>query len=277
MNWSIDRAGPRVAEYGMDTAVSGVNNTLGATCATSNTKGAWVEIVASAPFDVGALLMTINFGGAVYDYLLDIGIGAAGSEQVLFPDLLLSGRVVPTGGLPQKTLTLPLRIPAGSRIAIRQQSSTNTSSNVMIAVHLLPASWFGESARVVTAYGVNAADSGATSVDPGATANTKGAWSQISAATVRDHRGLLMAVGNQVNTVQTAAFFMYDIGVGAAGSEQVLVPNLHHYFAANETIAPAYNYLPVRVPVGSRLAVRAQCSITDAVDRLSDVALYGFS
>jgi len=38
---------------------------------------------------------------------------------------------------------------------------------------------------------------------------------------------------------------------------------------------PVLGPFPVAIPSGSRIAARAQCNISDATDRLFDVAVYG--
>jgi hypothetical protein len=120
------------------------------------------------------------------------------------------------------------------------------------------------------------ADSGGTEIDPGGTANVKGAWTQITASTAADLAALVMAVGHRGNGALRHEQLLFDVGVGAAGSEQVLVPDWVVSVSLSETLTPPWTpVLPVSVPAGSRLAVRSQCSDPDASDRLMDVVLYG--
>jgi hypothetical protein len=73
----------------------------------------------------------------------------------------------------------------------------------------------------ITAFS-NGASAGPT---PGATANTKGSWTQLIAATTVDaiHVRLDMYLQTAFAASESIAV---DIGIGASGSEQVLIPNL---------------------------------------------------
>ena len=67
------------------------------------------------------------------------------------------------------------------------------------------------------------------------------------------------------------------IGIGAAGSEKIVAADLTARSSSiTDEVRPSFIALPVAIPAGSRIAVRAQCSITDATDHLFDIALYGF-
>ena len=65
-----------------------------------------------------------------------------------------------------------------------------------------------------------------------------------------------------------------DIGVGAASSEQIAVPDLWITATDVEVIGPVYN-IPVQIPKGSRIALRSQCNTINGTDRLLDFVLYG--
>lgn len=253
-------------------AVTGSSSGTTVTSSVSlNTKGSWTQLIASTPFACSALMLIASYGTS--SHLLDIGVGGSGSEQILIPDIHYSGVNV----VPQITV-YPVRIPEGSRIAARLASAASSNTTSLTA-YLIGGGFDGASARsCVKTYGAVTADSGGTSVDPGATLHTKGAWSQITASTTAVTKGMIIDIGNQNNTVATAATWLFDIGVGGAGSEQVLIPNYRVSASVNETIQPAWSpVIPVDIPEGSRLAVRSQCNITDATDRLLDVVLHGIT
>jgi len=46
--------------------------------------------------------------------------------------------------------------------------------------------------------------------------------------------------------------------------------------AVDFTVPMTVGYFQRKIPAGTRIAARAQCSGTDATDRLFDVLLYGF-
>jgi hypothetical protein len=244
------------------------------TCGVANTKGAWTELEAATEHDASwALVRIVDPSAGTHDYLVDIGIGAAAAETVVIPNVPLCYR---SGGAEPHSFLIPVAIPAGSRVAARAQSSA-VSPTLKVEV-LLFGGGFKQSAvpSLVTAYGVDLTDSGGTSVDPGGVAHTKGAWTEITAATVQDAIWLALGVGNQRNASRVLAHWLVDIAVGAAAAEQVIVPDI--LIQAGSTvplIGPTTIPLPVSVPVGSRLAVRAQCSIIDASDRTFDAIIWG--
>ena len=128
-----------------------------------------------------------------------------------------------------------------------------------------------DSGRWETSGAATAASDGAT-VTAGAL-NTKGSWAELAAATAL--AGDLLIV--QPGACSAAADYLVDIGIGAAGSEQTIVSNLFiRGDSSNDCVSTAMTLpLPIAIPAGTRLAVRAQSDITNATDRLFDAVLYG--
>ncbi|KKK98248.1 hypothetical protein LCGC14_2644640, partial [marine sediment metagenome] len=208
------------------------------------------------------------------DCLIDIAVGAESSEQVIVPDLMFTS----VGAGENMQLFLPIFIPAASRIAVRGQADGVGRDIFFTAMLLgkpfLPGMMLGSR---LTAYGINTGDSGGTQIDPGGTAHTKGSYVELDASSDHHHKGLLASFGMGQNASATAGSFLVDIAVGAATSEQVLIQNLFvGVSSALDHPAPVFcGPFPVSIPESTRLAVRAQSTITDATDRLIDVALYG--
>ena len=258
---------------------AGISSTTGTTVTASgstNTKGSYAQLVAATVNDAIGIIVSIIDNSARAQYLLDIAVGGAGSEQVVVPNLMVGPAY---SNSPQgQGIFFPLSIPAGSRIAARC-AADSASATLAVIVHLVRGRWAASHRAdgVVTSYGANAADSGGTSVDPGGSANTKGSWAELVDPTTRPINQIVMAVSNQKNNADTTARFLFDVGIGAAASEQVVIPDIP--VAKNNNTdslgTVVYGPWPIEIPVGSRLAVRAQCSITDATDRLSDVVIYG--
>jgi hypothetical protein len=128
-----------------------------------------------------------------------------------------------------------------------------------------------------TTYGAATGDSGAVSVDPGGSANTEGSYSEITAGTTHNIKSLLIVVGTAGNGALSAANWLIDIATGTGGSEQILIPNLCMGAALqSDFMIPAvFGPFVVDIASGTRLAARAQCSITDATDRLFDMEILG--
>jgi hypothetical protein len=115
-----------------------------------------------------------------------------------------------------------------------------------------------------------------TSVPASATVNQKSATVQlIAAATIVEHCygiGILFTGGA---TSAAAKRYLVDIMYDPAGGTnwQVLIPNL--YSNSPSLIAGGYKYFfPIRIPAGSSLGARTQCSVASGAMRVA-VQLYG--
>ena len=244
---------------------------------TANTKGAWVELSAATTIDASAFTVMIPYIFEGSDYLVDIGIGAAGSEQVIINNLSISVGYV-NGNTPSFNPRIPIPIPSGTRVAVRTQA-TGTSSSRMIRCGILLESDNMPTGGTLTTIGASTADSGGTQIDPGASDNSKGAWTQLIAATVLDIQEAFFTFGNIANTSRTDCFWLVDISIGGAGSEQVIIPNIAIAGNINtDSISPAHTpFYKLNIPAGTRIAVRASCTIVDATDRLFDIVMYSIS
>lgn len=255
----------RAETGGADTAAT--NGTLASVTA-ANAKGAWAELIASAARDAGGLILSVIQSSTDQDALIDIGVGGAGSESVIAANLCFAG------GQRTQLFPIPIAIPAGSRVAYRFQC-TNSAVVMNATVTLLAGdSYIGR----VDTYGANTADSGGVSVDPGAVAHTVGEYSELAAALTYDIRGFMIGITNQSNTGRTACQWLARLGVGAALSEQVIMNNIFLTCLSFHNMWPMLiGPIWMPIPAGSRVALAAQCSITDATDRLFDAIFYGLS
>lgn len=242
--------------------------------AAPHVKGIYTQLIAATSFEADGLLVMLDDCVAVTDYLLDIALGSAGNEVVILTNLLVSGG---TGALVYGgQYQFPVKIPVGSRLSARCQATTGGAavrvSALLFGQGVLP----GEPITIVDAYGLNTAATQGTNIDPGGVANTKGAWVALSTSTRILSRFLTLAIGNQLNGVRSSQSWLVDIGLGGAGSEQVVIPNLVlNCSTSPDIVVPqTYNQIPFTIPIGSRLSVRAQSDGIDATDRLFDAALY---
>jgi len=245
----------------------------------ANTKGAWTEFVTSLDFDISGIYLFPWSGTYAADFLFDIGIGAGGSEVVAVENLLFTWFNTSMLRIPAH-IFIPIRIPAGTRVALRTQSTyVGVNSLTLSAIFFGGPFVCPQPFSVATTFGANTADSGGTSVDPGASAGVKGSYVEFSAATPRDARALLLMTGAQRNHIRSNARWLMDISVGAAASEEIVIPDIQ--IGANGTInyilPAALPLFPVSIPAGSRLVVRASCDINDASDRLFDLVICGFA
>lgn len=238
----------------------------------------YTTIISSTAFDAQAIMLNVGreSSTAGIQFLMDIAIGAASSEQDIIQNYLYSRG---NNESADNSILLPIQIPSGTRISGRVQCSSGNSS-LRVTAHLFGGDLWapGGLARVETC-GAVTADSGGTGIDPGGSANTKGAYSSaLIASTSFDYKGFFVCIGGNKNSVVAALTrARLDIAIGAASSEQVILPDYQIVCGtAGDAYMPGVSpFLPIPIPAGSRISARAQSSNTDATDRLFDVVLYG--
>lgn len=232
------------------------------TCGAANVKGAWAELYAATDAGGGYWCMLYSATASSVTAtdtasLMDIGFGGAGSEIVVVPDIQMGFR---QHNAP--AIQFPLYVPGGVRVAARAQSVV-ASKVLSVCLDILggPPMYGGAGAARFTAYGVDAANSGGTLVTAAGTADVKGAWAQLTASTSAPiHAFIVTAQGSSNNT--TATNYMVDIGVGAAGSEVIVLADwAFRPTSAEDIYARSPNLMPLRfaIPAGVRLAARCSC------------------
>lgn len=282
-------SGFRAESFGTSTATQG--GTTVTSSATANTKGSWTQLDAATSFEAQMLSLYVSAQFQDTLYLLDVGIGSAGNEQVIIPNFLISGS---TGVITE--ILFPVSVPAGSRIAVRCQDNFG-SSGLYVTGMLYCGGWVANPPfQTVTAYGVSTAASTGTAVDAGATANTKGSWTQLVASTTTALRALVVsAIRTAPGTGVSSDYSqLTDIGIGGSGSEQILIPNLRYQVSTQtggvvtpytpgsgtlsgfSTVFPrVIQPIPCDIPAGSRIAIRQQSTTTNTNDRKATYAVYG--
>lgn len=265
--------GSAVTAYGSAGGGSSLATTITSN-GSADTKGAWVELGASTAHDAHWIEIDVTNSSTVAIALLDIGIGAGGSETVIIPDLVVVTKGSPGSGVPY---LFPVFIPRGSRVAARFQDIVG-GMTLGVSVRLIsPAlSSGGVAPSVVSAYGATTSSMG-TEIDPGGTANTDTSPVEIAGATDRDHRWLVMAGRFGDNSLSSGGcVWRMQILAGASMSETVLIGDIH--ISAESSADNPFNMcrtFPVFIPRGTRLSVVLRCSSIQSGDRLARVKLYG--
>ena len=270
-NWPTIHDGAVDALYTLQANTKGVALPGGAT----DVKGAWVELKTSTPRDYAGILVEPQWGHVNRQHLIDVGIGAAGSEVVIVPDVYTSALTTATKAM--KCVFFPIAIKAGSRVAMRQATNSFAGATLLVGLHGVAQSFLGfvGGAKVI-AMGAVVFNSKGTPVDPGAVADTKGVWVELAASVGSDLATITMIWSTNVNTIPSNARFAYDLAIGASGSEQIIIPDgLVTSGGGGRNVFPASLTIPVTVKKGSRIAARLQSDITDATDRVLDVVAYG--
>jgi len=263
---------------------SGTRGTALTAHATPGTDGAYTQLIAATADDWYCFSIIHNHGnvaGTIGNGLLDIAIGAAGVEQIIVADLpyVAAAAIHRDSGA---SLCLPLHIAKGSRIAARIHRSTIASHpyNIMLVGQCGPIRSVPPFTRATT-YGTVLANARGTVVDPGATAHTLGANTEIVASTTNPIRSLyLLAMKQDAAILATSVGSAIETYVGAAAAEQVLTPETLVWQANNTTdITNPFGYgigpFFVDVPAGSRLSAKARASDNTAGGREGQLTILG--
>ncbi len=259
-DWGYVHSGQITEAAGSVTATS--SGTTPATPGSNNTKGAWVELIASTTYDAIGMIVQAFADSASGSFLLDIGIGASGSEVPLIADFQFQRLASAYGGSGQPFI--PVHVPRGSRISMRvAASSTVAVPSTRVGVQLIAGSGgtpiFG---RRTATYGAVSASSEGTLVTAGGTAHTKGAWVALTTSASMDSEWCVLSI---MNDGTPGKVNLIDVAIGASGSEQIIVPNLYLPAAQTYQLTNGKVSFPLHIPAGARVSVRAQSDVASAL------------
>lgn len=247
--------------------------TFGTTVAaagSTNTKGAFVQLIASTNFEVYGLWVAClgpNVEGADNRMLLDIAKGPAGSEIIIVPNIL-SGHKSTAWHNPLGYY--PLLIPAGTRISARAQAAVASRSQ-QIAVWL-----FGTPADIsnppavansIQAVGADTSDSGGTNMTPGVS-GAEGAWASLGTV-ISDAKGVILIASLGGDVAVTSGGWTVDLGVGPTSSEVAVFTDFYmRNVAGGDYVSPIQPTVQalygLDLPAGTQLNVRASYAAASA-------------
>lgn len=92
----------------------------------------------------------------------------------------------------------------------------------------------------------------------GASGGSYGSWAELSASCPFTTNAIIMMAATPSSQIYA---FAYDLGIGGAGSEVAIVTGICH---ANHINIPSVIPLPIQIPEGARIAVRAKASTGSA-------------
>lgn len=225
--------------------------TASPTNASAHTKGSWLDLVTSTPFQASGFWLQLISGPTNARYLVDIGAGA--TPQAIVPNLGFALRSSSTGNYYTEQLYFNCAIPSGSKISVRMQSS-NASDSLTAVCTLVADPLVGNSdIQKYFDMGTDTANTAATSITVPASGIS--AYVQITAATpyrMKHMRAMFMFYGMSTDTDWTTEF-----AVGAGGSETIFARCKNLFRPSSvDGIGPLFAQFPVDIPAGSRLAVR---------------------
>jgi hypothetical protein len=258
VDWLLEGIGRMSDALGYTSAFVGTTITAGA----ANTKGSYAAtpLSTSTPHDAqGVMIFNTTRSATAADYLVDIALGASGSERIVIPNLLWS-EGSSSGRL--RSYFFPLNIPAGSRLNARCQSST-ASATIAIGAAIVQASFseFTSFDRFVEFGAVTASTAGTVLTNPAAAG--WGAWTLLSASVPDDLRWFMLAAGdNKVTTRTTAQMHAWQAGVGAAAAESPFtLPKMCGTSSTSLGLSLQTGF-PYNVSAGQRLSARYGSSAT---------------
>lgn len=240
------------------------------TAGAAHTKGSWTQLIASTAEDSSG--MVLIFFQAYFMIGLDVGVGAAGSETVLVPNVYTGspGWAVPWW------VYIPISVKKGTRISVRVQSvaggntiqmgvlmlKTNASAQIFPPVdYPSVAPTIGESAGFLTA------STAGTLLTASASAHVKGSYAQLIASTAKRTVAMIVCAGNPSNTDTN---YMIDIATGAAASEVVLISDLPLRYTLDGI---SVTTIPIMIPPGARIAARCQSDVGSRTVKIALVLL----
>ena len=236
---------------------------------TAHVKSAWYEVIASASRQVDLICIQIIGGNSSIGYnmwkLIDIGIGASGSEIVWVANMLdcQNGQ-----GATHTEMWLPCNFPAGTRFAVRAQDKGGNTDQVQCHIETWTrAGWNTQltTVGVPETYGANAGtSSGAACVEA--------TWSEIVSLTARNHSGFYVLMHPDDSFSHGDAGVTIDVGIGSAGSEYVVRSMVE---TTRSGLYPLMCWhVPVAIPANTRIAVKKTTAGGDTGDHFAVIVAY---
>lgn len=258
---------------------SSSNGTAIAVPTVNNTQGNKTQIVASTPDEANGFIVMLNAisgGSSNSQILVNLYIGASGQEVPLVTGIQMGKAGSCLGA--QRIVTVPLNIPAGSRISASMQADVfGNCPNINCTIIPLGIGFAGaQPCDAFEAWGVDTATSQGTQATASATQYTKGAWVEMIAATGIDSQQIVV----QLQRASLAGGrYRLDIGIGAAGSEVVAVGDIT-FVTGSDAASDASQFcsrdmtlhIPLTIPAGSRVSMRIESNGASATARASILA-----
>jgi hypothetical protein len=223
--------------------------------ATPHTKGSWTEIIASTSTQVTLLSFVIsNVASTNIDtaMLIDVGIGASGSETAIIENVAVGGAIAVGTGAGVLLFQCPINIPSGSRISVRNQATIASDT-----VQIFQVSLFNIGNQALVPDLVDVLGTSTTTSQGTAFSGNSGSWNEIVASTSQDYIGFSLVPSVVGATVSAATTNTFTLGFGAAGSEQE-IGAISVRYGTGETVHSVSHvcFFAKEVPQGSRIAVK---------------------
>lgn len=277
MEWSVSNVNTRPA------AAYGTSCTPGSTKVTGiATGGGWYQVFTGAQLvnNVWGLLICFNScstSATARNTIVDVGVAqdgsnVAGGYTVVIPNLVATAAAPLNVGSGGVWYYFPLRITAGSSVAIRAISNTLTAFNCWMQVFGLPRRPdVVKAGTYVTAFGITEGQTVGTTVTAGTTSD--GTYTSLG-TTATEYWWWQVGMGINDTTMSANVHFL-DLAVGDASNKRLVIENQ----PVIGTSAEQLSNLPIAagniatVDSGRTVYTRLQCSGT--ADSAISVVGYG--
>jgi hypothetical protein len=248
---------------------SGMSGTLITGHASQHTKGSYSQLIASTTYDSHGFWLSVTdtvLSGSDTSLLLDIGIGASGSEVVLAPNLMAGFRPATGAGY---LAFLPLFIPRATRVAARLQGIIGgDTANVAVFLNGGSSHPRTQIYKGCDAYGIDISDSGGTAHTAGNT-SSESTDANVGTTLSRDYRAVMLGTGFS-GAAANARAYHWELTDGTN-----TLCEWFDFINASEAIFGPFPFAPFEIPLasGTQLQIQGECSgVADA----RDVAFYCF-
>lgn len=239
---------------------------------TLNTKTAWTQYIASTSADANLLYYTPAATQYATDSaaMVDIGIGAAGSETVIVPDLPIGN----WGFSNVPAIPIPVFVPAGSRVAIRAQTGSASRSVVGYLALLDAESNSHITPRAVDVIGGVPATSRGTAL-----AGASNSYTELASSTTKPYQAFVVIPSSATVSGGINGNFRLTLARGAAGAE-VDLGFVSFSQGSNGSLSNAgmnnvgYGYMIIGTPLPAGVRLSIKHNIASSPERLQ-VAIIG--
>lgn len=243
------------------------------TAGSANTKGSYVEIIASTSFTYEGFVLSLSTAEVTPEAgLVDIAIGAAASEVVIIPNIAVTDAPFS----PSCTeYYIPMRIAKGERVSARWQSTVSSEAIDVGLSGMAKGLDFGPIYQNCIDFGTNTGTSLGTAINI-TVANTKSAYVSVGTLPSGDINGIkayLVAFGSGNDTGQGTDQFFFDVAIGTASNEVIILPDIIQQDNGLESSNPRESVLIHQAIHSEEIRARCQSEQT-ANDR--HIYFYGF-
>lgn len=257
-NWPITAA-TRYETQGVSSGI-GVTVTSGAS---ANQKGSYALIGSTTGFAYDGFILQVT-GVSTIRGRLDIASNIA-ADEIIVQDLFFDN----ASGIANEgfKIPIPVAVPSGAQLKARLQANVGSATCRVSIIGYTGSAELPKGYRALLSATDFTNTDPANSVTPSGT--TLSAWGTVAASSQARFAGLYFSAATGGTTSgRTATALTYNIGIGASGSEIILISSIASQFTTNgpsgAEVGPRGPF-KCDIPSGKRLAFQFQNNVTSNV------------